>query len=879
MLEITCPRCGHRAVSSLEGSTAVCARCNNTYPIPRGYTLLESSFKYAEDARLRRDFSAAQASYTEILKQHPGNAAAHWFRAISRYQVEYQMISQTQYRLVCHQALLDDFGMDADVQKALTLAEGQEKAYYSAEASWISTLQKQVSSYAAVTEPYDVILAVDERNPAALEKARIIRTGVTAAGMRCLCPALDLQAVPRQDWEPYLYHGMTTATAMVYVAVGRSAFPPEPLFDAQRYLSLKAASQREAAGLIQKFIVAFAQLDEYDDIPDELFDGADQRMSMAAPGFLDQLCQLLKGSGADYDTSLRTESGGHDNYAYTNLIRQARLSLESSQFAAAEHSFNEILNYNPRESQAYWGLMLAGLRCADEDALIKKGANIADNSNYRSAIAFANEREAQTYQQVAEAALQTYRMHAAQEAERQRRMQEQAEARARKDAELLRDMQLQKKKKARAKLFRIVCAIVLVIVLIVAGTKIYDFVKARNANEEIYREAMDLYNSGEYYNAKSRFEDLGDYKDSAAMVIACEEEDRMSRFYSAQFQGDDLSSREYAVNIMRGLVDEIPEAQDYLDRWKQEAQDYYDAGEFGNAFLAAKGFGSTSSVFMKLWRTYQSQGLIAASDEGSAMALCNGELRQLNCEHLGIPDGIYQSVDISDSGKSAGLVRQDGTVLLAGEVAGRYDVSSWTDMRTLQINYDLPVGLKKDGTLICAKRGVLAENVIQFDSFKSHIAAVREDGSVYCSFKPLAKAVEGWTDAAQVSIMYVDAFPGETVATLYIVNNDDNLYLVRWEEAEDGITSDGSEPSEGGVVAVVTDSMSVAKLYANGTVRSNRSKSDKAEYDKAFLITLSDAMDIRIRDDMSGYGLNGMDDIHIQMRNFMKGLENVGLAQ
>ena len=143
MFEITCPKCHYRAVSSVEGTTAVCGRCKTSYPIPRGYTLLESSFKYAADARQRRDFSAAQASYTEILKQHPGNAAAYWFRAISRYQVEYQKIGEGQYRLVCHQALLKDFAADADVRKAISLADAQEAAYYNAESARISQLQKQ----------------------------------------------------------------------------------------------------------------------------------------------------------------------------------------------------------------------------------------------------------------------------------------------------------------------------------------------------------------------------------------------------------------------------------------------------------------------------------------------------------------------------------------------------------------------------------------------------------------------------------------------------------------------------------------------------------------------------------------------------------------
>ena len=879
MFEITCPKCHYRAVSSVEGTTAVCGRCKTSYPIPRGYTLLESSFKYAADARQRRDFSAAQASYTEILKQHPGNAAAYWFRAISRYQVEYQKIGEGQYRLVCHQALLKDFAADADVRKAISLADAQEAAYYNAESARISQLQKQVSSHASLTAPYDVILAVDAKNPAALEKARLIRTGVNAAGMHCLCPALDLQDIPRQDWEPYLYHGMTTSTAMVYVAVGRDAFPEDSLFDAQRYLSLKAASQREAAGLIQQFIVAFERLDEYEDIPDELFDGADQRLSMSASGFVDHLCQLLSGSGADYDRSLRTESGAHENYAYTNLLRQARLSLEGGDFTAAERSFNEILNYNPRESQAYWGLLLAGLHCKDEDTLIKKGAKITDYGNYRSAVAFANEREAQTYQQVAEGALQTYKLHAAQQAERDRIMREQAAARAQKDAELLQDMELQRRKKARQRILRIALSIVLVIALVVGGIVGYRKYNETAELRTMYKQAMDYYNGGDYPSAMNLFIDLGDYKDSAEMLETCNQEYVTVRFYDAKFDEHDLNRRESAVETMRDVVEVIPEAQEYLDRWEQEAEDYFAQGEYAKALKASKGFGSSYPIYMKVWRFYQNQGLIAASDTGSILALSMGQLKQLNCEHLGIPDGIYKSVSLSNDGESAGLIRADGTALIAGDIRRSFDVSGWTDMLSIRVTHDQVVGLRTAGTLLCAENGVVAKDIIQFDIHNGFIAATRSDGTIYTNVPELQEVAAQQENVMEVAISVYNVESMGRDAKLFFVDNNNCMRQVCFYGDFCGITEDGSDVKQGSVVSVITDSKESAVLTTSGRVYSSSNKTSAADYDHAFLVDLSKIMDVRIRPDMGGYGLNGMDDMQIQMRKFIGDLEDIGMPE
>lgn len=877
MFKITCPTCGFSTVDSVDGKIAVCSHCKTAYPIPRGYTLLESSFQFAADARQRRDFTAAQSSYSEIIRQHPDSAAAYWFRAISRYQVEYQDIGKGQYRLVCHQALLKNFAGDEDVQKAISLAEGQEKTYYQAQCNQISQLQRAVSSHAALTAPYDVFLAVDAANPQALEKARKIRTGISAAGMRCICPALDLGKLPRQDWEPSLYHGITTASAMVYVAQGADSFTPDALFDAGRYLHLKADNQRTAAGSIQQLILAFADLDEYADIPDMLFDGSDLRISMSTEGFLDQLCQILKGAGPDYDNALHTESGSHENYAYTNLIRQARLSLEQSDFSAATDAFNQILDFNPRESQAYWGLLLAEFGCVDEDALIRKGGQLNQYSNYRSAIAFASEREAQTYQQVADSALQTYQLHAAQAAERKRRLEEQAAARAKQDEELLRDMQAKKSRKARAKILRLLGLVLVVILLIVGVPKIRSFIQARNANSNNYKAAMEAYNSGSYGKAMELFQELGDYKDSAAMYELCVTEERMSNFYNAQFYGDNLANRADAVRTMRNVVEYIPEAQDYLDRWAQECVDYYNAGEYSKAYDAVKGFGSSHPDYYNIWRMLQAQGLVASNDNGAALAIDNGELEQLDCEYLNIPEGKYRSVSLCTN--SAALVRDDGTVLLAGKAAKYYDVSNWTDIQSVQVALDIPAALRKDGTLFCGKLGAVADNIQQFDFDGEYIAAVRKDGSIYCNFKQLTEAANNWTDAAFVSIeTALGIFPGEGYAILHIVNQDNTLHTLRWDESEKGISVDGSEVEANNVVALVTDTGTRATLYTDGTLKYPPKKFGYSEFDDVFLFSMNDIFDVFVEEDLRGGAHHAPDEATQRVLEFVRKLKNVRMA-
>lgn len=93
-------------------------------------------------------------------------------------------------------------------------------------------------------------------------------------------------------------------------------------------------------------------------------------------------------------------------------------------------------------------------------------------------------------------------------------------------------------------------------------------------------------------------------------------------------------------------------------------------------------------------------------------------------------------------GWTVGL-RANGTVLVAG---GEWDLSGWTDVMDIAAG-DCPVGVKGDGTVICADGTNLNwMNVTEVDVCGGHIAALRSDGTVY-STKGYGST---WTYIAQV---------------------------------------------------------------------------------------------------------------------------------
>lgn len=726
MLQIYCPQCGASVDNVHEQRMATCPVCRSQVPVPKGYTELESGFAYAMEARMRRDFVAAEKAYGEILKQHADSAAAYWGRALSRYAVEYQPLGGTDYRLVCHQAELTDFGEDADVEAALKYSTGGEQMYYLTEIEKISRLQREVARYAAMTEPYQVLIVADGANGRAMEQVQKIQRGLRAAGLRSFCPALELQGAPRDKWEPQLYRAFSTAMTMVYVAVGAGAFPAELQFDAERYLSLQAQSQRKAAARIQQLIVAYEELDEYSDIPDAIFDGAETRLYMGEGSYVDELCELASGAQGGFGGGMG-KSPVQENFEYANLIAQASQSLQAGKREEARKQYEKILAYNPKENQAYWGLMLIEFGVSGEQELIQKGSQIRDNANYKAAIAFATEREQQHYAGVAEQAYAQAQVLQRQAQERRARAEQLAREREEANEEVSRQSRkVQEKEKKRSGALTKAAAIVMILAVVggIGGYIIYantlgkkvkayeaamelyndkEYVKAADAflaledykdsekmyeqsltsyNEAQYQEGLTLRKKGDYKGARDIFDSLDNYRDSTRLYEEMADLYRRQRFDEAVEQASDLSLRATSIATLQELLPYLPQGQEYLEQWKQEGIDYYNQGRKAEAAYALVGFGLETQEYVNLWREgIQSHSQTSAS--GYADRTGGSANSDISWYYASIEDSLlvtsgYESgnfvfeydtpsraVAIGQDGLTA-VLREDGTVYITG---------------------------------------------------------------------------------------------------------------------------------------------------------------------------------------------------------------------
>ena len=755
MLQIYCSQCGGLLEFQAGHSIAYCKHCGKKIVIPRGYTELESSFNYAMEARLRRDFVSATQAYTEIIKEHPQSAAAYWGRALSTYGVEYQSIGDGKYRLVCHRMNVVDFTQNRDVQQALSLAKEEERQQYAVEAEKIGALQKAVYEYAASTAPYDVLIHVNPTNLVAREKAMEISRALKASGLRSFCPAQDLSGISRQDWEPMLYHGFATADHMIYVAVKPADFSEEMVFDAERFLRLKAEQQRNADSKQKKLILAIHGVNEYTDIPDSLFDGADERVYLHDVNVVSLLCDLVSGQGKEYGEALRQETGSHEDYEYSNLIRQAKLALESGDFDKASDLYDEILDFNSMESQAYWGMLLAEYRCSNEEELIGKGKSIRNNIHYKSALAFATEREQQTFRQVADEVDKMAAIYRKQKEEKERQEREQEREREKKDQEIeaARVQKKQQEEKARKKSSAImkIFAVIVVICVIAGGLAYRQYAKTTGELNALYEEATSLYNQKKYSEAANKFRKLEDYKDSAEMLVQSLSMAKIQPFYELKEIGvanEDLKS---AVSTLKSMLDYIPEAQAVLDDWLAQGHQCLAEGDIVEAYRILNAFGEEIPGMRDWIFQVQYSGVfsLASGDRLAIIDQETGAVASVNCDGLTFEDGEAKAVALAPSGESAAVVRADGTVYVTGALEGA-KVSRWSDMVHVQITDQQVVGLTSDGKLYSAQEGLLAKDIVRYSLHGKEVLAVRSDGTVYHNVDSVQEQLDHWTDMVVV---------------------------------------------------------------------------------------------------------------------------------
>ena len=433
------------------------------------------------------------------------------------------------------------------------------------------------------------------------------------------------------------------------------------------------------------------------------------------------------------------------------LLKRAKQESESGDYDAAQNYYNKVLDADPENAEAWLGLFYASNRVKDAEGMLRAAKNkLAEKvsehkvnaSNILKEMAamaeecdslasvnkqyigsrfggkyFANAEKyatADTREEISSlrasltellnkknaalAELKSEYLNTIEETKKRRREEKERKAaeERRQQKEWERRCRLRKRRKRIA-----IASCIGVVVLAVAG---FFAVRSLIIIPNRYEEAKTALEQGDYEQAASLFEKLGDYEDSKQLL---------KESYYGLAVGYELEEETYLAATTYG------KAAGYSDAWEKsyslwsnfvpkntwyvDSDDdlVYFIGEEGKIYSV--GFGSSSVTSVNDWENVVSidvsyGGVCALTSEGKVIS-ANSGLQDKVADW----ESIVQ-IEIDGYSEIYGL-KADGTVVTTNKGGGcncsgdNIDVSGWKDMRMLSFG-SAAAGLKADGSVL-----------------------------------------------------------------------------------------------------------------------------------------------------------------------------------
>ena len=281
----------------------------------------------------------------------------------------------------CHRASFDSFLEDVDYLAALERSDGITRRQYQKDAAKIAEVQRGILATSQNTEPYDVFISYKELDADGNRTrdsilAQEVYYRLTEKGWRVFFSRISLEDVPGTQYEPYIFAALNSAKVMI--VVGTSAENLNAVWvknEWSRYLSLM---RKDRSKLL---IPCYRDMDPYD-LPEQL--SVLMSYDMGKIGFIQDLIRGVdkvlaadkpKETAAPAPTPMQErvivqQQGGGPNV--TAMLKRGQQALEDGEWDKAQAFFDQVLNMDAENAEAFLGLFLAGEKCADENVYIER---------------------------------------------------------------------------------------------------------------------------------------------------------------------------------------------------------------------------------------------------------------------------------------------------------------------------------------------------------------------------------------------------------------------------------------------------------------------------------------------------------------------------
>ena len=383
MAIIKCKMCGGD-LNLIEGaSTAECEFCGSVQTIPNlddEKKLIQ--FERAERLRKQCEFDKAAGIYETIVADFRQEAEAYWGLVLCKYGIEYVDDPATGKKVpTCHRSSFDSIMEDSDFEQALENADGTARKVYRDEAKAIEEIRKGIIAVSNNEKPYDIFICykeTDENGDRTLDSvlAQDVYDALTGKGYRVFFSRITLEDKLGMEYEPYIFAALNSAKIMLAFGTDYEYFNAVWVKNEwSRFLKLMAKDKEK------HLIPCFKGIDAYD-MPKEF-----ARLQAQDLGKVGATQDLLRGiekiiprqTAQSVVVQERVVVGGSGDNKIASLLDRGNMALEDGDWAKADSFFEDVLNNDSKNAQAYLGKTLAQEKCRTIDAFARKRKDASQN--------------------------------------------------------------------------------------------------------------------------------------------------------------------------------------------------------------------------------------------------------------------------------------------------------------------------------------------------------------------------------------------------------------------------------------------------------------------------------------------------------------------
>ena len=383
MAIIKCKMCGGDLTLTEGQSIAECEYCGSKQTVPTADNEKKLTlFARANRLRAACDFDKAAGLYEAIVAEFPEEAESYWGLVLCKYGIEYVNDPATGKKIpTCHRSSFDAVMDDGNFEQAMENADEVALRVYRQEAKQIEEIRKGILAVSSSEKPYDIFICykeTDANGDRTVDSllAQDIYDSLTSKGYRVFFSRITLEDKLGQAYEPYIFAALNSAKIMLAVGTCYEHYNAVWVKNEwSRYLKIIAQDKNKY------LIPCYKGLDAYD-MPKEFahLQGQDMGKVGAIADLLRGIEKLIK---QESNTTVIQErvvvggSGGSNKIA--SLLDRGNMALEDGDWAKADSFFEDVLNNDSKNAQAYMGKTLVQEKCRTMDALVRKRKDVYQN--------------------------------------------------------------------------------------------------------------------------------------------------------------------------------------------------------------------------------------------------------------------------------------------------------------------------------------------------------------------------------------------------------------------------------------------------------------------------------------------------------------------